>query len=129
MSRLINQLLEGTREYKDEGIVITHPPTSLAIRAATHIKDLETQHQIDVKHIQQLQLREEQDALERIGRLGQIADLNKYIKELENELQSLRESTGKDSNLVRGRCTEPSGGDGSSLENAEPESTTDVCGT
>lgn len=38
---LYQQLVNGEIEYKDDGIVITHPPTTTALRAARHIKLLE----------------------------------------------------------------------------------------
>lgn len=40
MQTLINDLVSGHKEYKDDGVVITHPPSALDLRAARTISTL-----------------------------------------------------------------------------------------
>jgi hypothetical protein len=40
MQTLINALVLGHKEYKDDGVVITHPPSALDLRAARAISTL-----------------------------------------------------------------------------------------
>jgi hypothetical protein len=40
MQTLINDLVSGHKEYKDGGVVITHPPSALDLRAARTISTL-----------------------------------------------------------------------------------------
>jgi len=76
-------LMNGTMETNAEGVQLPRPPTALATRAATYIKNLESQHQIHVQHVLQLQSRESM-------LLEDLEQHRKRIKEQDEELQKLR---------------------------------------
>lgn len=51
MQDLINSLKMGTLEFKDEGVVVTHPPTKNMLRAARTIFSLEAINQSNLQVI------------------------------------------------------------------------------
>ena len=57
---IANALNMGSTEYKDDGVIIQHPPTALAIMAAKHIQTLVATHENNVRMIMSLQRSEDQ---------------------------------------------------------------------
>ncbi len=55
MLNLITALTNGTVEYKENGEMVTHPPTALMLRAARALKEVATVNESNNIIIQQLQ--------------------------------------------------------------------------
>lgn len=55
MLNLITELTNGTVEYKDNGQMVTHAPTSLMLRAARALKEVATVNETNGILINQLQ--------------------------------------------------------------------------
>lgn len=55
MINLYNELMNGTVEYKDGGVIVQHPPTATSMRAARTIKQLSEINGINANLIDQLQ--------------------------------------------------------------------------
>lgn len=55
MINLHNELMNGTIEYKDGGVVERHPPTATTMRAARMIKQLSEINSVNANLINQLQ--------------------------------------------------------------------------
>ena len=75
----------GTTETLPDGNFQLRPPTALATRAAKHIRNLESQHQVHLQALMQIQGREH----------ILLQDLENYrlkLRELDAELQNLRTS-------------------------------------
>ena len=78
-------LSNGTVEFLADGTQLSRPPTALAARAATHIRNLEGQHQIHLQALMQAQQRE--------SVLLEDAEMYRQkLKELDADLQNLRKS-------------------------------------
>lgn len=58
MQTLINDLNNGTPEYRDNGQIIVHPPTAVMLRAARVLKQLSDTNDTNMAHIMLLQNRE-----------------------------------------------------------------------
>lgn len=93
MQNLYNSLINGEVEYKDDGGIIKHAPTTTALRAARALKQLADINDNNIILIKQLQL----DAQNTLHIIEQ-KDL--LIKELQNE--SLRKSNGQVSDVGSG---------------------------
>jgi hypothetical protein len=52
---LINALTEGTVEYREDGIVIRHPPNTIMLHASRALKQLADQHETNMLIINSLQ--------------------------------------------------------------------------
>ena len=78
-------LTNGTMEIDADGNQIVRPPTALATRAASHIKNLENQHQAHLQALMQLQQRE-------AALLQEVEVYSQTIKEQDAELQNLRKN-------------------------------------
>lgn len=76
-------LTNGTVEIDADGNQIVRPPTALATRAASHIKNLENQHQAHLQALMQLQQRE-------ATLLQEVEVYRQTIKEQDAQLQNLR---------------------------------------
>ena len=76
-------LTNGTMEIDANGNQIVRPPTALATRAASHINNLENQHQVHLQALMQLQQRE-------AALLQEIEVYRQTIKEQDAQLQNLR---------------------------------------
>lgn len=76
-------LTNGTMEIDADGNQIVRPPTALATRAASHIKNLENQHQVHLQALMQLQQRE-------VSLLQEVEMYRQTIKEQDAQLQNLR---------------------------------------
>lgn len=85
-------LTNGTMEIDANGNQIVRPPTALANRAASHIKNLEGQHQVHLQALMQLQQRE--GAL-----LQEVEVYRQTIKEQDAELQNLRKNRESTSSM------------------------------
>lgn len=81
MLNLITALTNGTVEYKDDGVEITHPPTATMLRAARTLKELATINEQNQHILNQLQLR---------------------VNQLEAENESLRQAQWQASNMGSG---------------------------
>ena len=64
MLNLITALTNGTVEYKDNGEMITHPPSALMLRAARVLKEVATVNEANNAVINQFQARIQQLELE-----------------------------------------------------------------
>lgn len=60
MNQLLTDLTNGTVEYKDNGEVLRHPPTSTMLRAARGIKQLLEQDAGNARTVQSLQHQNQQ---------------------------------------------------------------------
>lgn len=90
MQTLIASLLNGTQEYQDGGVVITKPPTLVALRAArelTAVCNINATNQIA---IMQMQSRIEQQLNEILTLQEQLNEHGNTIGTLTAELQGLR---------------------------------------
>jgi len=85
-------LMNGTMETNAEGVQMPRPPTALATRAATYIRNLESQHQIHLQQVLQLQTRESL-------LLQDLENHRKQIKEQDEEVQNLRKNQSTISNV------------------------------
>lgn len=77
----------GTLEILPDGTQLPRPPTALATRAARHIRNLESQHQVHLQALMQIQNREAQ-------LLQDLETQRLKLRELDAELQNLRTSRG-----------------------------------
>jgi hypothetical protein len=55
MNNLYNELMNGTVEYKDGGVIEHHPPTTTTLRAARTLKQLSEINAVNANLIDQLQ--------------------------------------------------------------------------
>lgn len=85
-------LTNGTVEIDANGNQIVRPPTALANRAASHIKSLESQHQVHMQALMQLQQREQ-------AFLEEVEVYRQTIKEQDAELQNLRKNRESTSSM------------------------------
>jgi hypothetical protein len=80
MNNLYNELINGSIEFRDEGVVIQHPPTSLALRAARMLKQLADTNDTNMIVISQLE-RNQHELFNEV----------KLLKEQNENYQRLRE--------------------------------------
>jgi hypothetical protein len=98
MNNLYNELMNGSVEHKDGGIIVQHPPTSLMLRAARAIKQMADTNDTNMALINQIQSRE-QSLLEALAKNEeQISQLTKE-KEQYGTDQSIRDSEQKASDV------------------------------
>ena len=104
MINLYNELMNGTIEYKDGGIVEHRPPNATTLRAARTIKQLSEINEVNANLINQLQA--SQTELFKIQEYTQstIQKLNTKIAELtkEKELYDASKSTPNDTSVRNG---------------------------
>ena len=81
MNTLYDALMQGETEYRDGGVIIQHPPTATALRAARTIMNQSNINANYSELVQQLQLRVEQY-------LTEIQTLRDYISKNE-QVQSI----------------------------------------
>lgn len=115
MNNLYNELISSTSYINEKGEVITHPPTSLALRAARGLKQLSEQLNMAQQHSNACQ----HQAFELSQ---QLTVTQNQLKDTYAELQSLRESTERISDVGS------TGGDlpGSSTGSSSSESSSSV---
>lgn len=81
MQTLLNDLTNGTPEYKDNGQVIHHPPTKVMLRAARSLKQLLDTTETNTIAVMQLQTREA-ELLSELGRAYEnIEELKRTISD------------------------------------------------
>jgi hypothetical protein len=98
MNNLYNELMNGSVEFKDGGIITQHPPTSLMLRAARALKQMADTNDNNMALISQIQGRE-QSMLETIANYElQIRQLT-LEKEQYGINQSIRDSEQKTSDV------------------------------
>lgn len=96
---LIQELIDGTVEYKDNGVTIRHPPTSTMLKAARAIKQLLEQHEGNMKVVNDV-MKHNQEALNDLQQLRDIND--KYNSELSNlrtrlaDAESVRDASAQE---------------------------------
>ena len=104
MINLYNELMNGTVEYKDGGVIVQHPPTATSMRAARTIKQLSEINGINANLIDQLQ--SSQAELLKIQEMthANIKMLTAKVAELtreKEEYESVRESEQQVSDVGR----------------------------
>lgn len=93
MINLIQELMDGSVEFKDGGEIIRHPPTSTMLRAARTIKGLAEQHEANVRTINDI-VRQNQEILATLQQLRDDNDrLNKDIESLRNDAKQGKEAS------------------------------------
>lgn len=85
MQTLINSLLNGTNEYRDNGVVVVHPPTATSLRAARELTALTNINTTNQHLIMQLQARVDEQ-------LKELLTLQSHNNELQSNLQKLQPS-------------------------------------
>lgn len=88
MINLIQELTDGQVEYKDDGVVIRHAPTSTMLRAARALRQLLEQHETNMKTINDI-VKQNQEIL---ITLQQLRDDN---DRLSSNIESLRNDAGR----------------------------------
>lgn len=88
VQNLINQLLAGHTEFRDGGVLIQHPPTTVQIRAGKTISELNNQNvanqQIMLNQQQQItQLLEDLELL-RVEKVSYLSSIDSLKQELEH---------------------------------------------
>lgn len=99
MNNLYNELINGSVEFRDEGVVIQHPPTSLALRAARMLKQLADTNDTNMIVISQLE-RNQQELFNEI----------QLLKEQNENYQRLREG-GQQTDAMGSSNSGPPGSD------------------
>lgn len=131
VQNLINQLMAGTTEYRDNGVVIQHPPTATQTRAGKVVSELNNQNVANQAILvnQQEQINGLLLELERLNQrdtehkaqigilVDQLGESNRQLLEIK---QGLEDAFITISNPIMSP-TEPST-DASSPENTEPQS-------
>ncbi len=131
MQNLINQLMAGQTEYRDEGVVIQHPPTALQTRAGRVVSELNNQnlanqqilinqqHQITqlLEDLERLNARDLEQKASIVQLMNQLDESNRQLLEIKRGLESAITTIN---NPVMA-STEPSA-DTISPEITEPES-------
>ena len=84
MNDLYSELINGTVEFKDGGVITKHPPSVLALRAARAVKQLSEINQGNENMLMQSQSQAEQ-------LLQQNIHLHNTINELQRQLSALQE--------------------------------------
>ena len=101
MNNLYNELMNGTVEYKDGGVIERHPPTATTLRAARMLKQLSEINAVNANLINQLQ--GSQTELLKIQELtyASIKVLTVKVSELtkEKELYDASKSTPNDTSV------------------------------
>lgn len=93
MINLIQELMDGSVEFKDGGEIIRHPPTSTMLRAARTIKGLAEQHEANVRTINDI-VRQNQEILTTLQQLRDDNDrLTKDIESLRNDAKPKDQET------------------------------------
>lgn len=99
MNNLYNELINGSIEFRDEGVVVQHPPTSLALRAARMLKQLTDTNDTNMIVISQLE-RNQHELFNEI----------KLLKEQNENYQRLREG-GQQTDAMGSSNRQPPGSD------------------
>lgn len=118
MNNLYNELTNSSATFNETGEMLTHPPTSLSLRAARGLKQLSDQLTMAQEHSNACQ----QQAFELSQ---QLTITQNQVKELHAELQSLREST-KQASLVGSGSDELPGSDLGSAGSSTSEASSSV---
>ena len=105
MQNLINALQAGTTEYRDEGVVVQHPPTATQIRAAKIVSELNNQNIANQAIIMNQQ--------------AQIAQSINEIDELKQRLEDALKTISNTSTISTTVDTNPAG-----VEATQPQGTT-----
>lgn len=93
MQTLINSLLNGTNEYRDNGVVVVHPPTATSLRAARELTALTNINATNHHLIMQLQARVDEQ-------LKELLTLQSHNNELQSNLQKLQPSNVRPNPVV-----------------------------
>lgn len=105
---LINALTDGTVEYRDNGEVIRHPPTSIMLHAARAIKQLTEQHETNMVSINSLQrlnqslLQDLENLRNEYDKLDSTRSVSTVIPESVCESIAGRQENGETSNVEGG---------------------------
>ena len=91
MQTLINSLINGTNEYRDNGEVITHPPTATSLRAARELTTLTNINATNHQLIMQLQQRIDEQLKEILQLQAQNNEYNRELSAIK-AVPSVRES-------------------------------------
>ena len=92
MQTLINSLINGTKEYKDNGEIISTPPTATALRASRELTNLANINATNHHLIMQLQARVNEQ-------LQEILTLQSHNNELQSNIQKLQSSNVRPNNM------------------------------
>lgn len=95
MQNLINALISGRTEFKDDGVIVQHPPTAVQIRAAKIVSELNNQNVANQQILvnQQQQITELLVELEKLNArdVEQKANIAKLVVRIDESLKLVLE--------------------------------------
>lgn len=95
MQTLVNALVNGTTEYKEDGTVVQHPPSAIMLRASRELTTLFNINATNQQTLNQLQLRVEEQLKEITILQEQNNEHLQTINKLTTDLQNLRNDPGQ----------------------------------
>lgn len=90
MQTLVNALVNGTTEYKEDGTVVQHPPSAIMLRASRELTTLFNINATNQQTLNQLQLRVEEQLKEITILQEQNNEHLQTINKLTTDIQDLR---------------------------------------
>jgi chaperonin cofactor prefoldin len=116
MQNLYNELVNGITETNDKGEMLTHPPSSLMLRAARTLKQLADINDTNMINITGMQQAIQRDHTVFSQLSDRINELNKEVEQLKTQQKSLySQLLEKDENLRKNSGQQESQSDSPSL--------------
>ena len=97
---LIQELMNGTVEYRDNGVEIRHPPSAAMVRAARILQQIDAQNTINMQLLMKVQ-QENQELLQQLATLQEKLNERAAVEQPTNDNESIRKTEEPVSSVER----------------------------
>lgn len=92
--------MNGTVEYKDNGVVIRHPPSAAMVRAARILQQIDAQNTINMQLLMKVQ-QENQELLQQLAALQEKLNERTAAEQSAKDTESIRKTEEPASSMER----------------------------